>query len=463
MMNDDLFFASIGEIGRLYRTGELSPVEVTRGVLERAEALNPKLNAVITLMTEEALASARNAEAAFQRGEDAGPLQGIPVSLKDLIYTKGTRTTGGSPIMRNFVPDHDATVAARLRAAGAVLFAKANTLEFAYGVIHPEFGPARNPWNPDYSAGGSSSGSGVLVSAGIGYASLGTDTGGSVRNPAALCGCVGLKPTYGRVSRFGVFPLSWSLDHVGPLARSAADAALVLKAIAGADPADPSSVPVPVPDYAAALTSPKGLRVGVVRAAWEGCTPDVQAAADQAVQVLAALGYTVVEVEVPSWEAIPWGLYNLMSPEASSYHEANLRERPQDYSEAARKRLEVGMTEPAVDYLRAQRYRSRLIQEVGALFAQVDLLAMPTLPASADRHDAPPLMPGMGYGHVTCRTGLFNLTGLPSVSVPCGQAADGMPIGFQLSGRAWEEATVLQAAHAFELAAGWAGRRPPIQ
>lgn len=457
----ELDFASIADLGRLYRRREVSPVEVTERVLERADGLGRKLNAVITVMENEARAAARRAEAAFAPGgPEPGPLAGIPVSLKDLIWTAGVRTTAGSPIRRDHVPDRDATVVTRLRAAGAVLFAKANTLEFAYGVVHPEFGPALNPWNPEHSAGGSSSGSGVLVAAGVGCGSVGSDTGGSIRNPAAWCGTAGLKPTYGRVSRMGVYPLSWSLDHVGPLTRSAQDAALMLQAMAGYDPLDLNSADLPAGEFSVGDGSVSGLRLGLVTEAFSGCDQETEAAVRAAAAVLEGAGARVTEVEIPGWGEAAAGTYNIMSPEASSFHENWLRERPGDYSEAARKRLEVGMLQPAINYVRAQRYRTHFAAAMATVLEQVDLLVLPTMPFAAPRLDAPAPPPGLASGHITGRTCPFNLTGMPALSIPCGFSAAGLPLALQIAGRPWQEALVLQAAHGYQSLTDWHLRRP---
>jgi aspartyl-tRNA(Asn)/glutamyl-tRNA(Gln) amidotransferase subunit A len=433
----------IAGLGRAYRRHALSPVEVTKQVLADAEAWEPHLNAIITLTPEQALAEARAAEAAFARGEDRGPLQGIPISLKDLFETRGIRTTAGSPILRDWVPDRDATVVTRLRQAGAVLFAKTNMLEFAYGVVHPDFGYTRNPWDLSRSTSGSSSGSAALVAAGVGAASIGSDTGGSIRLPAAWCGITGLKPTYGRVSRAGAVPLSWSLDHVGPLTRTPADAAAVLQAIAGPDPKDPTTLDAPPPDdYLGALSRPlAGLKVGVLREAWAPCGQETQAAVDAAVH---ALGLQVVEASVPCWPDVGGAYHAIVSPEASAFHEKWLRQRPGDYSEAARIRLELGLLQPAVDLVRAQRFRRKLCAELDSALRRADILAMPTAANPAAR-----IADAGGPRALTTTTGAFNLAGLPAISVPCGFSSEGLPFGLQLAARAWDEATLLAVANAY--------------
>jgi len=439
---------SIQALHEAYRRRALSPVEVTQQVLADAEAWEPHLNAIVTLMPEEAMAQARAAEQAFARGEDRGPLQGVPISVKDLFETNGVRTTAGSPILTDWIPNRDATIVTRLRQAGAVLFAKANMLEFAYGVVHPDFGHTRNPWDLTRSTSGSSSGSAALVAAGVGAASIGSDTGGSIRLPAAWCGITGLKATYGRVSRAGAVPLSWSLDHVGPLTRTPADAAAVLQAIAGSDPADPTTCDQPAPDdYLGALSRPlTGLRVGVLRQAWAPCGQETQAKVDEAVR---SLGHQLVEVDVPCWPDVGGAYHAIVSPEAAAFHERWLRERPGDYSEAARTRLELGLLQPAVDLVRAQRFRRRLCAELDAGLRQADVLALPTAANPATR-----IADAGGPRPLTTTTGAFNLAGLPAISVPCGFSAEGLPIGLQLAARAWDEATLLAVANAYVRAGG---------
>ncbi|MDQ2652684.1 MAG: amidase family protein, partial [Chloroflexota bacterium] len=311
---------TLAEAADAIRTRTLSPVELVSQQLAVIEARNPLLNAYVTIMAEQALADARRAEAEIAAGAYRGPLHGIPLSLKDLIYTAGTATTAGSPILRDFVPAQDATVTARLKEAGAIIIAKANMLEFAYGEVHPAFGPARNPWNPGYGTSGSSSGSAAAVAAGLDFGSLGSDTGGSIRLPAAYCGIVGLKPTYGLVSRMGVLPLAWTLDHVGPMTRTVRDNAILLQAIAGHDAADPASASARIPDYQHLIGQPAaGIRVGVVQAATDDeVHPDVRRETDNAVRALQDAGYITVPVSLPHPVQALRALLALLYVEAST-------------------------------------------------------------------------------------------------------------------------------------------------
>lgn len=463
MDNQELCYLDIASLGRLYRGGQLTPVEATQAVLDRIHAIDPKLNAFITVLDGPALQQAQQAEAELRAGVDRGPLHGVPVSLKDLIDTAGVRTTCASPILRDNIPAQSATVARRLDEAGAVLIGKCNLLEFAYGIVHPDFGQCNNPWDPARTAGGSSSGSSASIAAGMGYGSLGTDTGGSIRIPAAYCGVVGLKPTYGRVSRQGVFPLSWSLDHVGTLTRTVEDAAILLKVIAGADPLDPTSSPSPVPDYQAALTGDvRGLRLGVIEQHMTGADlrPGVAEAAWDAVAALEKAGMTVQKVQIPSLDGADPALLLAILPEGTLVHEKWLRERPQDYAEMTRQQLETGALISAVDYLRAQQYRTRLLNECMQVLQDVDVIVNPTVAWEAPQED-PTLAGGEGATEAR-RTGPFNLTGLPSISVPCGFGPSGLPLGLQIVGAPFAEEMVLRVAYAYEQSAGWHCRHPKL-
>ncbi len=464
MKAQELTTLTVAEAARLLERRELSPVELTEACLERIQALEPRLNAFITVTGEEALATARERQEELARGQRRGPLHGIPMALKDLIDTAGVRTTAGSRILAERVPREDATVAARLREAGAVFLGKLNLHEFAFGGtnVNPHYGPARNPWDLERIPGGSSGGSGVAVAAGECLASLGSDTGGSIRLPAALCGITGLKPTYGRVSLHGVIPLAWSLDHVGPMCRTAEDCAIVLGAIAGPDGRDIYAADVPVPDYRAQLGGGvRGLRVGVPREHFfEGTDAEVAEAVRRAVELLAELGAEVREVSLPHTELLAQTVAAIMVPEVLAYHLNWLRERPQDYGEDVRLRLEMGVVYPAVAYVQAQRLRRALVQEWGWVFQEIDLLATPTT-----RIPAPGLEEG-GKVQTTMalirNTNPFNLTGQPAISLPCGFTRSGLPIGLQLVGRWWEEGTVLRAAHAYQQATDWHRRAPPL-
>jgi len=459
----ELCYLDIARLGQLYRSGEVSPVEATQAVLERIHALDARLNAFITVLDEPALASARVSEAEMRAGLDRGPLHGVPVSLKDLIDTAGVRTTCASPIRRDYVPQHSATVVRRLEAAGAVMVGKCNLLEFAYGIVHPEFGQSNNPWDTSRTAGGSSSGSCASVAAGMGYGSLGTDTGGSIRIPAAYCGVVGFKPTYGLVSRQGVFPLSWSLDHVGTITRSVEDAAILLRVVAGTDPLDSTSATAPVPDYRSALNGDvRGLHLGVLEQHMTSVDlrPGVAEAAAAAVSMLEKAGMRIKKIQLPSLEGADPALLLAILPEGTLVHEAWLRQRPQDYAEMTRQQLEMGALIPAIVYVRAQQYRARLLRECMAAFQDVDVLVSPTVAWEAPQED-PSLAGGDGATEAR-RTGPFNLTGLPAISVPCGFGPAGLPLGLQITGAPFAEALVLRVAHVYEQRAGWPGRHPGL-
>jgi aspartyl-tRNA(Asn)/glutamyl-tRNA(Gln) amidotransferase subunit A len=460
----ELCYLDIACLGRLYRSGEVSPVEATQAVLERIHALDERLNAFITVLDEPALACARQAEAELHAGKDRGPLHGVPVSLKDLIDTAGVRTTCASPIRRNYLPERSATAARRLEEAGAVLVGKCNLLEFAYGIVHPDFGQCNNPWDPTRTAGGSSSGSCASVAAGMGYGSLGTDTGGSIRIPAAYCGVVGFKPTYGRVSRQGVFPLAWSLDHVGTLTRTVEDAAILLGSVAGIDPLDPTCSPAPVPDYRAGLNGEvRGLHLGVLEEHMNGADlrPGVAEAAWAAVAELEKAGMVIKKIQLPSLASADLALLLAILPEGTLVHEEWLRQRPQDYAEMTRQQLETGALIPAVDYLRAQQYRARLLGECLAAFQEVDVLVSPTVAWEAPQED--PSMAGGDGATEARRTGPFNLTGLPALSLPCGFGPAGLPLGLQITGSPYAEEMVLRVAHAYEQSAGWFERHPTLE
>jgi aspartyl-tRNA(Asn)/glutamyl-tRNA(Gln) amidotransferase subunit A len=389
----------------------------------------------------------------------------VPIALKDLYSTKGIRTTAHSKVLLDNIPEADSTATRLMREAGTVLLGKLAMHEFAFGApgFDTPFPPARNPWNREHVTGGSSSGSGAALAAGLCFGSLGSDTGGSIRGPAGLCGIVGLKPTYGRTSRAGVLPLSWSLDHVGPMARSVADCALILQAIAGYDPTDPASADVPVGDYSAGLGKGlAGLRIGVPRD-WlqenEGVSPDMLAAFEAALGVLESLGAKLTTVDSAPFIAARNANTLIMIAEAYAYHEETLRTRPQDLSEGVRSRVREGAYISGPDYVFAQRARGVIRAQVQTILREVDLIASPTWPQEAEAFAR--LDPDQRYRQPTFQAP-FNLTGLPAISVPCGFSGNGLPLGLQLAGRAFEEATVLQAADAYEAATDWHTRHPEI-
>jgi aspartyl-tRNA(Asn)/glutamyl-tRNA(Gln) amidotransferase subunit A len=459
MTNDDLCALTLSEVSRLIERREVSPIAVTAAVLDRIARCEPHLNAFITIMTDDAMTAARVAESEIASGRYRGPLHGVPISLKDLFLTRGVRTTAGSRVLADHVPDRDATVVRRLRDAGAVLIGKSNLLEFAYGEIHPDFGPTRNPWNPEFGTAGSSSGSGAAVAAGLGFGSIGSDTGGSIRGPAAYCGIVGLKPTYGLVSRAGAIPLSWSCDHVGPMTRTVRDCALLLDAIAGYDPADATSLRRTPPSFTADLDRPlTPLTIGVVEPAeGDGVTPDVRRATDAAAVIVRDLDFATLPVALPHPEQAARTLLALIYAEASSYHLPWLRTQPDDYAANTRERLELGALLPATLYLQASRVRRVIVDAYRDLFRQVDLLLLPVSPAASYRLDASHPEP-VGDAGDRIKAGLrftgpFNLTGQPAISIPCGATDQGLPIGVQLVARPLAEPILLQVAAAIEAAA----------
>ncbi|MBX6374965.1 MAG: amidase [Acetobacteraceae bacterium] len=456
---------TLTEAAALVRDKRLSPVEYLRALRARAAALEPKLNAFIRPLWDEAEAAAREAEAEIARSGPRSPLHGLPVGLKDIIDLAGHPTTCHSKILLDNVKQEDAAVVARLRAAGAVFPGKLATHEFAIGgpTFELPFPPARNPWNPAHHPGGSSSGSGAAVAARMLPAALGTDTGGSVRNPATQCGIVGMKPTYGLVSRRGVFPLSFTLDHVGPMTRTVADNALLLNAMAGYDPLDPGSVERPAEDYTRDLGGGlKGLRIGFVRHFHETdtpATPEVAAALEEAARLLAREGAVVRDITLPKLGEFAAVNRVILTSEAAAVHEPWLRERPGDYAPLTLRRLLPGMFVGGVDYVQAQRRRRELVAAVEAAFREVDLLlcASSMDPASRidDEAETERTYPRQA------RTP-FNVTGHPAISVMCGLSAGGLPIGMQLVGPSWSEALLYRAAAGYERAAGWVEKRPAL-
>jgi aspartyl-tRNA(Asn)/glutamyl-tRNA(Gln) amidotransferase subunit A len=460
MTTTDLASLTLAEAASAIQSGSLSPVELTEAYLDRVDRLNPTLNAYITITADLARAEAR---AAQDGTGPSGPLRGIPIALKDLFDTAGVRTSGASKILAGRVPTQDATVTARLRAAGAVLLGKLNMHEFAYGVSNdnPHHGPARNPWNMERIPGGSSGGSGVAIAAGLCLGTLGSDTGGSIRIPAALCGITGLKPTYGRVSRAGVLPLSWSMDHVGPMARTVRDCAILLGVIAGHDPSDPASANEPVPDYLDGLEDGAGgLRIGLPRRYFfEQVDDEVRSAVEVAAERLRAEGADVRDVDIDQIELAPIAGATILVSEAAAYHQHWLRERPEDYGEDVRQRLLTGELYPATAYINAQRVRTVMRESFLRTLSDVDLLLAPATPITA-----PPIA---GFStdvraNLTRYTTPINLVGLPSLSVPCGFDSANLPIGMQLIGRPFDEARLFRAGRAYERVTDWHKRRPPM-
>ncbi len=465
MSDEAIFFAGAAETARRFARRELSPVEATQALLARIEELDPGLNAFRLVCGERALAEARAAERALAEGQALGPLHGVAFAPKDLFDTAGLETTAGSKILKGNVPARDATAIGRLRAAGLVTRGKTNMHEFAYGVTsdNAHYGPCRNPWDRGRSPGGSSGGSGAALAAGLCALSLGTDTGGSIRIPAGACGVVGLKPTFGRVSRRGVVPLSWSLDHVGPMTRTVEDAALLLGAIAGPDAEDPWCAARPAEDFTRDLeVGAHGLVLGVPRQ-WffAGLEPGIEAAVAAAVTVLEREGARRTEVDLPGMAEAHTAAHAILASEAAAYHEPWLRERAADYGEAVRRSLELGFFISAVDYVNARRLQAVMRARALDALRVADVLAMPTLPRTP-----PPVGEAMSREPAEAWNRFmtpWNLAGLPAISVPCGFDAAGLPVGLQLVGRPFAEATLLRAARAYERATEWRAWRPPLQ
>ncbi len=468
-MNGNICLLTISELSKLLRKKEISPVEVTTAFLKRINQLDGRMNAYITVLEDQAMRSSREVERAIVSGNYLGPLHGVPVAVKDLFMTEGIRTTAGSKILADFVPEDDSTVVRRLKDAGAIIIGKTNLHEFAYGPTNdnPHYGATRNPWDTERIPGGSSGGSAAAVAACLCGGALGSDTGGSIRIPASLCGIVGLKPTYGRVSRFGTIPLAWSLDHMGPMARSVEDSALILKAIAGSDVKDPTSSDAPVPDYARAIgKTVRGLKVGIPKEHFfEDMDGEIRDRVRQAIAVLQGLGVATKEVSLPYAKYSGTVLWIIVGAEASSYHETFFRTRAEEYGRDVRANLEIAQFILAAHYLKAQRVRRLLREQVLNALREVDVIVSPTTPFAAPRIGERTVKIGDretrvmgGLDRFTCP---FNLTGLPAISLPCGFTSSGLPIGLQIAGRPFDEETLLKVASAYEANTDWHQRRPP--
>ena len=446
----------IGAAAGNLRARRVSAVELAADAIARIER-HSQLRAFITVTAEQAMEEARQADRELASGVDRGPLQGIPIALKDLFATRGLRTTAGSRVYENFVPDYDATVVERLRAAGAVMLGKLNMHEMAYGITsaNPHFGPVRNPWNPEHSPGGSSGGSGAAVATGMAYMAMGSDTGGSIRIPAAFCGTVGLKPTYGRVSRHGVLPLGWTLDHMGPLTRTVRDAALVLNAIAGGDSKDPTASRRPVPDY---VPEPHckivGLRIGVPENFFfERLDPDVERAVGGALARAEALGASVRPVALPDVAALNAVARVILLSEASAVALPAL-DRREWFGPDVLALFDQGCLVPATDYINAQRLRRVMRREFDRLWKDIDCFVTPTTPNTAPRIGAPTVSLGGRDEDVRLATTRLvrgiNALGYPALSIPCGVSGAGLPIGLQIVGPAFEEGRLLRLGAALE-------------
>jgi aspartyl-tRNA(Asn)/glutamyl-tRNA(Gln) amidotransferase subunit A len=472
MISEELIGAPIARLARLLARQEVSPVELTRAYLDRIQALDGQLHAYITICADAALTAARQAEADITRGVYRGPLHGIPLAVKDQILTKGIRTTGGSKLFADQIPREDASVMRRLYEAGAVLLGKLNLSEFAFGGTrsHP-YGTPHNPWNLNHSPSGSSSGSGVAVAAALCAAALGEDTGGSVRMPAAACGIVGLRPTFGLVSRHGVMPACWSMDTAGPMTRTVEDCAILLQVIAGFDSLDPLSSRVPIPEYRPELgKGVRGMRIGVIRELFEARTnaAEVQAAVEQASTCYRDLGATVEEVSVPLITLAAPIFIAICDTDGANVHEQLIRSRPADYDTATRTRVLAASLIPANLYHRAQRARVLLRQQMLTALEQVDVLLSPSTatppPRIADeirsyRSKADVIARMFGARSYSTP---YSLAALPAVSIPCGFTSTNLPIGLQIGGRPFDEVTVLRTAAAFEATTDWHRRQPAL-
>jgi len=471
MKAPNLAFATIEDLAPLLAKKKLSPIELLEHFLARIEKLNPRFNAFITITAEQALTDARTAERELARGKRRGPLHGIPIALKDNIWTKGIRTTMGSAILRTFVPDEDATIVRKLRKAGAVIIGKTNLHEFAYGATNenPHYGPTHNPWAHERITGGSSGGSTAAVCTGLCVAAIGTDTGGSIRLPAALCGIVGLKPTFGRVSVHGVFPLAPTLDHVGPLTRSVADAAIVLGTLAGRDPLDLTTAAKPTEDFLQG-SKPKRrkIRLGIPKEhMWERIHPDVQRLVEKAAASLVRSGGAIEQVSLPTLPAAVDAANMMSIAEATAVHEqaGYYPSHAAEYGEDVSKRLGMGGDIRAVEYLKGRTTLRQARTEFAAALEQVDAIVAPTVAITAQKIGTETVR--IGGTDEPMRAALLrltrpgNLTGLPNVTVPCGFTPEGLPVGMQLIGPAFAESDLLAIARLYEQENNWASRHPP--
>ena len=465
---EELAYASIAEIAPRIRAREVSPVELTQACLDRIERLEPTVNAFITVTAEAALAEARAAEDDIQHGHYRGPLHGIPIAQKDLMSTRGVRTTGGSKVLADRVPDYDAAVVTRLATAGAIGLGKVNLHEFAAGGTseNPHYGAVHNPWNLDHNPGGSSGGSGAALAAGMCLGATGSDTAGSIRIPSHACGTTGIKPTYGRVSCFGVIPLSWSLDHVGPMTRSSADAAIMLNALAGFDRRDSATVDRPVDDYTASLNQPlNGLHIGIPTTYFTASLqPEVESAWQAAIQTLVQLGAVPVKVAFTSLDDAQRIGMTIVRAEMATFHAAWYAAHPEAYSDNARERFAAARRLGAVEYVEAQRAREPIRAEMWSTFDQVDVVVTPTMPTTVARIGISVVeFDGRCYdtGELATRcTYPFNLCGFPAMSIPCGFDRHGLPIGLQLAAAPWQEAQLLRVAHQYQQATNFHLHRP---
>ncbi|OAI39066.1 hypothetical protein AYO38_08325 [bacterium SCGC AG-212-C10] len=460
----DLAYAPMSEVAKLIERKSVTPLDVTTKLLERIERLNPLIAAYYTVFADSALAEAAKATEEIASGGYRGGMHGVPVAVKDICETG--LTTGGSKSRATNVATSDATVVTKLREAGAVMMGKLATYEFALGTPTKSsyFPPARNAWNTDYDPGGSSSGSGAAIASGLAYAAIGTDTGGSIRWPAFANGIVGMKATYGRVSRAGIFPLSWNLDHAGPMTRTVADAAVMLQAIAGEDARDVTTAPGPVPDFSAKLgTSIAGMKLGVPWALIERCDPEILALFKAALEQYADLGAIIVDVDTFTHTQVMAAHMPMMAADAASYHLPQFRSAPEDLSPYLRAMVGAGLAVSAVQYLDCQRAREVIRKQIISKFSEIDAYILPTSGVAVPKIlDAPGNLAELAGDGFVVYTGIFNLTGMPAMSIPCGFSAAGMPVALQLAGRPFDEATVFQLGDAYEKATRWHEMHPEL-
>ena len=465
MEKQDIPFLTTAQLSELIRSRDVSPVEATSAYLDRIDSLNFKFNSYLTICRNEAMAQAEEAERAIARGEYLGPMHGIPVAIKDQLWTKGIRTTAGSRILANFFPEEDATAVVNLRNAGGIMLGKTNMTEFAIGIAQ-SYGYNRNPWNLDRFTGGSSGGSGSATAAFLCSTSLGEDTGGSIRRPASWCGVVGLRPSWGRVSRYGVAASSWSMDQVGPISRTVEDAAITLGAIAGHDPKDPYTWDVPVPDYRGALGGDlTGMRVGVIRELLYSdiVDPEVRDGVLAAGAVMEELGASVEELSMPVTTHCGTLGTVLINTESAAVYRDWTRDKLREFSRSNRTVLLSGSIMPAQAYVKVQKLREMLRQEVLGALTDHDVLILPTAKRCAPPVNEDPVLTSkeMVRDLALVMTRPFNLAGTPAISINCGFNSQGLPIGLQIGGRPFDESTVLKVAHAYEQHTPWHTMRPP--
>ena len=467
-------FMTVAELSEVIESREVSPVEVTQAYLDRIDQVDDKLHAYITVCAEEALAAAREAERAISAGGYLGPMHGIPVAVKDQIKTKGILTTWGSRILEDYVPDEDATVIANLKRSGAILLGKHNMSGFAMGdgSDHP-YGTPRNPWSLEHSPGATSSGSGAATAASLCATSLGEDTTGSIRGPASFCGVVGIRPTYGRVSRFGVLGTVWSMDTIGPISKTVEDCSITFRAIAGHDPRDQYTWPTPVPDYRQFLDGDvKGMKIGVIkeRADSQDVEPDIKEAVDRAISLLEQMGASIEEVSIPLIDYSTVIFQSISRMEAANVHGAWIRERLDDFPHGIRVRHLWGSILPAQAYYKGLKLRAMLREQVLQALANVDVILQPTSPVPAPRiaSAAPPPATKervkAGFFGRNTYTSTANVANIPAMSVPCGftSSQPTLPIGLQIFGKPFDEVTMFKVAHAYEQNTNWHTQRPPV-